>query len=124
MRKDPLQLINSIAQTVYDKKGFNILALDVRGVSTMTDYFLIAEGSVEKHLTALGKAVIQRLKQEGELPIHIEGLSEGDWVVVDCGKLVIHLFIPSMRDKYRLEALWQEGKVVDLGITVLGESHV
>ncbi len=118
MRQDPLQLINSIAQTVYDKKGFNILALDVRGISTMTDYFLIAEGSVEKHVTALGKAIIQELKHEGELPIHVEGLTEGDWVVVDCGELVIHLFMPTMRDKYRLESLWQEGKVVDLGIKV------
>jgi ribosome-associated protein len=116
MKNDPFRILNLAAQTIFNKKGFNILALDVRGVSTMTDFFLIAEGNVDKHVAALGNAVSEALKKEGERPIHSEGLSQGDWVVLDYLEVIIHLFIPGLREKYRLEELWHEGKVIDLDI--------
>lgn len=118
MNKNPFELLNRIAQTIYDKKGFNILALDVRGVSTMTDFFLIAEANADKHVISLGKHVVETLRKEGERTVHTEGLTEGDWVVLDFMEIVVHLFKPGMRDKYRLEELWQEGKIVDLKIEV------
>lgn len=121
---DSIAVLNSIAQTVFDKKGFNILALDVRDVSTLTDFFLIAEGNVDKHVVALAKAVIEKLKQEGESPIHVEGLDQGDWVVVDYLEIVIHLFKPGIRDKYRLEELWREGKIVDLEFMLAKEEQI
>jgi ribosome-associated protein len=105
--------LDAIAQAIFDKKGVNILALDVRGFSTMTEYYLIAEGSVGKHVKALSTAVTDGLKEK---PIHTEGFLEGDWVVMDYGELVIHLMIPEMREKYALEELWHEGKIVDLDI--------
>lgn len=120
MKLDPFQTLSLIAQTVFDKKGFNILAIDVREVSTMTDFFLIAEGNVDKHVSALGHAVIDVLKKVHEVPIHVEGLSQGDWVVIDYLEVVVHLFMPGVRDKYRLEELWHEGKVVDLVINKQG----
>lgn len=118
MNEEPLHQLNLIAQTLFDKKGFNILALDVRGISTMTDYFLIAEGEVDKHVMTLGKTVIEKLKEEGYHPFHTEGLTEGDWLVLDYMEVVVHLFLPAMREKYRLEELWQEAKIVDLEIVV------
>lgn len=118
MKRDPAQLLNLIAQLLYDKKGFNILALDVQGISTLTDYFLIAEGNVDKHVIALAKGVVVALKQEGEAPIHVEGLEQGDWVVIDYMDIVIHLFKPGLRDKYRLEELWREGMIIDLQIVL------
>lgn len=108
------KVLNQVAQILFDKKGINILVLDVREVSSLTDYFLIAEGNVDKHVSALAKAVIEALKKEGKHPIHVEGLDQGDWVVVDYMELVIHLFKPGMREKYRLEELWRAGKVVDI----------
>ncbi len=114
MKRDPARLLNIIAQAIYDKKGFNILALDVRGVSTLTDFFLIAEGNVDKHVIALAKESVAQLKKEGEFPLHVEGLDQGDWVVIDYLEFVIHLFKPGLRDRYRLEELWREGKIVDL----------
>ena len=92
MKKNPDQVLNQIAQILFDKKGINILALDVRGVSTLTDYFIIGEGNVDKHVIALAKTVIKTLKEEGETPMHVEGLDVGDWVVIDYLELVIHLF--------------------------------
>jgi ribosome-associated protein len=111
---EPTRILNIIAQTLFDKKGFNILALDVRGVSTLTDYFLIAEGNVDKHVIALAKEIVARLKKEGELPTHVEGLGEGDWIVIDYLEIIIHLFRPGLREKYQLERLWREGRIVDL----------
>lgn len=118
MKKDPQQLLNQIGQILFDKKGFNIMALDVRGVSTLTDYFIIGEGNVDKHAVGLAKAVIEALKKEGETPSHVEGLDSGDWIVIDYLELVVHLFKPGIREKYRLEELWHEGKVIDLKLEV------
>lgn len=111
-----LQLLNLIGQIIFDKKGFNILGLDIREISTLTDFFIIAEGNVDKHVRAIAQAIIAALKVEGHEPLHVEGLSDGSWVVIDYLEIVIHLFMPGMRERYRLEELWREGKVVDLKI--------
>lgn len=109
-------LLNRIAQTIFDKKGMNILALDLRNVSNMTDYFLIAEGSVDRHVIGIYRAIIEDLQKEGRTPLHTEGEQVGDWVVIDYGDIIIHLFTPEMREKYALEQLWHEGKIADLSI--------
>jgi ribosome-associated protein len=118
MGKNPLERLNEIAQVIYDKKGSNILALDVRGLSSITDYLLIAEGNVDRHVTAIAKAIVAELKGKGETPFHTEGLQNGDWVVIDCSEIVIHIFMPSLRGIYSLERLWDDSKLVDLNIDI------
>lgn len=118
MKRDPLATLNLIAQTIYDKKGINILALDVRGVSFMTDYVIIAEGNVDRHVSAIGKAIIEALEKQGETVEYTEGVKEGEWAVLDLFDIMVHLFQPGLRDKYQLEQLWKEGKIVDLTINV------
>jgi ribosome-associated protein len=113
---EPLKLLDVISQTIFDKKGMNIIALDVRGISTMTDYYLIAEGSVERHVKAIHHAILDAMQQHGHPVLHVEGVRESDWIVVDFGEIVIHLFIPDLREKYALENLWKEGKLVDVKI--------
>lgn len=117
MKQDSLQILDLVAQTIYDKKGFNIFALDVREISTLTNFFIIAEGNIDKHVIALAKAVIEKLKEVGLTPNHCEGIQQGDWIVIDYMDLVIHLFMPGMREKYQLEELWHEGKIIDVKIT-------
>lgn len=111
-----LNTLNLIGQAIFDKKGINILALDVRGISTITDFVIIAEGNVDRHVISLGKAIVEALEQAGEKPAHTEGLQSGDWVVLDYIEIMIHIFMPGLRDKYRLEDLWKEGKIIDLNI--------
>jgi ribosome-associated protein len=111
-----LKDLNRIAQVIYDKKGFNILVLDVREICTMTDFFIIAEGNVDRHVKALSHAISDEFSQRGVEPLHIEGQQEGDWVVLDYGDFVIHLFVPELREKYALEELWNEGRIVDVKI--------
>jgi ribosome-associated protein len=115
---DPSLYLNAIAQTIYDKKGSNILARDIREISTLTDYVIIAEGNVDKHVIAIGSAIIEHLEQLGQPPIYVEGIKTGDWVVIDYLHIVVHLFMPGMRDKYQLEQLWRKGHIVDLHIDV------
>lgn len=118
MNKDPLDILNIIAQSIFDKKGMNMLALDVRGVSTITDFVLIAEGAVDRHVISLGAAVEAALKEQGEVPVHVEGMQTGDWVVLDYVHVMVHIFMPGLREKYQLEQLWKQGKIVDLKIDV------
>lgn len=118
MTNTTFKQLNEIAQAIFDKKGFNILVLDVRGISTMTDYFIIAEGTVDRHVQALSGAVIDQLAKEGQHPLHVDGNREAEWIVLDYGDLVVHLFIPELRQKYTLEELWQKGKIVDIQIDI------
>ncbi|MBS1659072.1 MAG: ribosome silencing factor [Bacteroidetes bacterium] len=115
--EDPLAALNEIAQTIFDKKGINILALDVRGVSSLTDFVVIAEGNVDRHVKAIADAVIEKMRTLGIKPCYVEGLVEGDWVVIDYLHIMVHLFMPGLRDKYSLEQLWRKGSIVDLQVS-------
>ena len=112
--------IQKLAQVIFEKKGENIIAIDVRGISSITDYILIADGNVDRHVIALAREVEKEMKNLGENPSQVEGMQEGDWIVLDYMQVVIHLFVPEMRQRYQLERLWPDGKVIDLS---LKESH-
>jgi ribosome-associated protein len=116
MKHDLKKVLNLVAQTIYDKKGVNILALDVRGISTLTDYVIIAEGSVDKHVIAIGNAILDALHEVGFECVQKEGMVTGDWVVLDFLNIMVHLFMPGLRDKYRLEDLWKDSQILDLQI--------
>jgi ribosome-associated protein len=118
-KSDPLFYLNTIAQTIFDKKGSNILALDVREISTLTDYVVIAEGNIDKHVIAIAQAIIDRLQQFGLRAIYAEGMKTGDWIVIDYLHIMVHIFMPGLRDKYQLEQLWKEGHIIDLQIDVM-----
>jgi ribosome-associated protein len=110
-------VLNSIAQALFDKKARNVIALDLREVSSLTDYFIIAEGTVDRHVRALEFAVKDCLEEQfGLRPFHEEGQRVGDWVVLDYGSFIVHLFIPELREKYALEELWKESRIVDVVI--------
>ncbi len=115
---EPLFYLNAIAQAIFDKKGTNILALDVREISNLTDFVVIAEGNVDKHVISIAQGVIDHLTQLGQTPLYVEGFKTGDWVVIDYLNIMVHLFMPGLREKYQLEQLWREGEIVDLQIDV------
>lgn len=118
MKTTPFELLNFMAQIIYDKKGGNILALDVKGFSSITDYLLIAEGNVDRHVMSIAKTLIDELAERGCKLLHSEGLRVGDWIVLDFGEIMVHLFMPGLREKYSLEKLWNDSKIVDLEIDV------
>lgn len=117
MKRSVIDFLNRIAQIIYDKKGINILAIDVKGFSSLTDYLVIAEGNVERHVSSIARAVVDEIDKEGGPPLlYTEGLKSGDWIVLDYGEVMIHLFKPNLRERYALERLWADSKVVDLDI--------
>jgi len=116
MVEEPENYLSKIAQMLFDKKSSNIIAIDVQGISLMTDYVIIADGNVERHVLALAKEVEKVMEEASEKPVHVEGMQSGDWVILDYFEIVVHLFVPKMREKYQLERLWPEGKVIDLNL--------
>ena len=114
-KRTPLPIQHAV-QAIVDKKGENFIVLDVRDVCTMTDYFIIAEGHVPRHVSAIGDYVAERLQKEGLVPLHREGETQGEWVVLDYMSFVVHIFTPELRDYYALEELWKEGKIVSVPV--------
>jgi len=107
-----LELARYIVNILEEKKGENILLLDIREVASFTDYFVICSGTSDRMLDSLMESVLEKIKQEYSLPIRVEGLSQGGWMVADFGDVVLHLFSPDQRDYYRLEDLWERGRVL------------
>lgn len=114
MRDALKMIVYPISQILYEKKAMNILALDVQGISTMTDYMVIAEGTVNRHVSAMARTIVEQMAQKGISPSKVEGIAEGDWAVLDFGEVVVHLFQPGYREKYMLERLFPDSKLVDL----------
>jgi ribosome-associated protein len=114
------EMLQKIAQTIYDKKGFNILTLDVRHFSSMTDYIILAEGSIDRHLQALSNAVQKNLLEIQERPWRVDGEQSG-WIVLDYGDVIVHLLLPEFREKYALEQLWRMGEIMDIKINIKSE---
>jgi ribosome-associated protein len=116
---DTYEVIKAICQSLYDKKGFNILCLDVRGISSITDFFIIAEGNVSKHLQALAYSISDSLKAFDRRPLRVEGRRDSDWIVMDYGDCIIHLFIPESREKYAIEQVWSDGQIINVPIQLI-----
>jgi len=97
-----------------DHKAVDVVLLSLKGVSDMTDFFVIASGTSDTHVRALGESVQEGLKKEGNAPHHAEGLAQGRWVLLDYVDFVVHLFHPTLRSFYQLERLWSDAEVVPL----------
>ena len=94
------------AELLLDRKALDVTVLDLRKVSTATDFFLIATGRSDTHVSAIGDHLVDELKKEGVRPSGVEGMRGGRWVLVDYVDFVVHIFHPSAREFYQLERLW------------------
>ncbi|WP_336595953.1 ribosome silencing factor [Bellilinea caldifistulae] len=108
----PIELARSIINTLEDKKGENILLMDIQDIATFTDYFILCSGSSERMIESLADAVLENAKKEFQMIGKKEGYAQGGWVLVDLGDVIVHLFSPEQRDYYRLEELWSQGKIL------------
>lgn len=95
-----------------DKKGENIVLLDVSGIASFTDYFIFCNGSSTRMLTALAESLERAARTEFSLHSRIEGNADDGWILIDMGDIVVHLFDPDQRRYYSLEDLWSNGKVL------------
>ena len=95
-----------IINSLQDMKAYDIVTLDVRGKTSITDYFVIATGNSDRHVKSTAEAVAFQAKQAGQAPIGTEGLQEGEWALIDLNGVVVHVMQARVRDFYQLERLW------------------
>lgn len=107
-------LAQRAAQIALDTKAQDVVLLDLRGVTDMTDFFLIASGTSDTHARAIAEHIMETMKAEGCRANHVEGLEKGRWVLVDFVDFVVHVFHPTMRNFYQLERLWADAEQVTL----------
>lgn len=105
-------MAHKIIEALEDKKGEDILLLDIKGVASFTDYFVICNGSSDRMLDALAKGVLETTKNDYKKRGRIDGKAQEGWLVMDYGDVVVHLFAPELRAYYDLEELWSDGKVL------------
>lgn len=105
-RADVPESVQRIVELAQERKAHDIVVLDLRGISSATDHFVVASGRSDTQVKAVADNVIDEMKQEGQRPAHIEGLQGGRWVLVDFIDVVVHVFHPQARDFYQLENLW------------------
>lgn len=100
---------------VLERKGRNVVVLDLRGISSATDWFLVATGGSDVQMRAIAEHVVDELKKQDIRPEHVEGIRSGRWVLIDYIDWVVHVFHPSARDFYQLETLWGDAPVHEFG---------
>ena len=113
----PEQLAEVAVSLAADRKALDIVQLDLRGMISYTDYFVICTGRTDRQTKAIHDAIYQGLKAEyGVLPRRVEGLTQARWILMDYLDVIVHVFTPEMREHYRLEQLWGEAPALTLAV--------
>lgn len=102
------------AHAASDKKAADVVVLDLRKVASFTEYFLICTGASARQVQAISNAVEEALLQRGKRPLHIEGYSSTEWILLDYGDFIAHVFGQASRRFYDLERLWRDAQRVEV----------
>jgi ribosome-associated protein len=111
---ESLELANQIAEVIVDRLGEDVLILDLREVTTFTDYFVLCTADSRRLLDALQSSIREEMKKgdKRKIAMNVEGDPDSGWILIDYNSVIVHLFSPEMRDYYRLEELWKNARVV------------
>jgi ribosome-associated protein len=116
---NPESILAAAGQLAADRKAQEIVAIDLRGIVGYADYLLICSGRTDRQTKAIHDALHLGLKERfGLLPRRVEGQTEGNWILMDYLDVVVHVFTPDTRERYRLEQLWGEAPTVALALDV------
>ncbi|SDN54529.1 ribosome-associated protein [Lutimaribacter pacificus] len=99
-------LLTSILSSLESDKAEDIVQIDLRGKSSIGDYMIVCSGRSSRQVTAIAEKLVERLKEEFGIPVRTEGKETGDWVLIDTGDVVVHVFRPEVREFYQLEKMW------------------
>ena len=111
---ETLELVKKAVAALEDKKAEDVTIIDISGVSTIADYFIIANASNQNQLTAMQDAVDEAMYKEGVHAKQIEGNRSSTWILMDYQDIIVHLFSKEDRLFYDLERIWRDGKVIDI----------
>jgi ribosome-associated protein len=105
----PEQIAQAVEEIASDRKAVNIVELDLRDLTSLADYFVICTGRSDRQVRAIHDAIHLEMKNDhGTLPARVDGVTESQWILMDYGDVIVHVFTPEVREFYRLEQLWGE----------------
>jgi len=104
MTQESLQ--STVLSALEDLKARDVIVMDVRGLTNIADSMVIASGTSDRHVRSIAENVVEKCKESGQRPLGVEGLKDGEWVLVDLQDVVVHVMLPRVRDFYNLEKLW------------------
>ena len=113
-RFDSKEMVLAAAAAAAEKKATDLLVLEIAKLLDIADYFLICSGSSNKQTKAISNEVRRTLRENGSSPLRVAGEGKGDWILLDYGDLVIHIFTEETRDYYQLERLWRDAAQLDV----------
>jgi ribosome-associated protein len=99
--------LDTVLASLEDSKAENIVSIDIQGKSSLGDHMVIASGRSHRHVSAVADHLLKALKDAGLGNARVEGLASADWVLIDSGDIIVHVFRPEVRDFYNLEKMWQ-----------------
>lgn len=99
--------LETVLASLEDSKAENIVSIDIQGKSSLGDHMVIASGRSHRHVSAVADHLLKALKDAGLGTARVEGLASADWVLIDSGDVIVHVFRPEVRDFYNLEKMWQ-----------------
>ncbi len=106
---NPEEIAQAVAEYASDAKAVEIVQLDLRGLTSVADYFVICTGRSDRQVRAIHDRIHLGMKdQRGVLPTRVDGATQSQWILMDYGDVIVHVFTPEMREFYRLEQLWGE----------------
>ena len=108
MRPDAEEILRTVLHRLDDMKAEDILTIDLRDKSTIGDYMVVSSGRSQRHVGAVADRVVEDLREVG-VHAHVEGTPHCDWVLIDAGDIIVHVFRPEVRDFYNLEKMWVAG---------------
>jgi ribosome-associated protein len=111
VEQDSKALLALVLKSVDDDKAEDIVQIDLRGRSDVADYMVICSGRSSRQVASISEKLADRLKQEMRISVRMEGKDTGDWVLIDAGDVIVHVFRPEVREFYQLEKMWLPGAI-------------
>lgn len=113
LRAKPTSLIDVVLDTLDDAKAEDVVCIDLKGKTSIGDQMVIASGRSQRHVGAVADHLVRKLKEEGFGRARVEGLPHCDWVLIDAGDIIVHIFKPEVRDFYNLEKMWSADRPME-----------
>ena len=112
-RAAPNRLLSVVLDTLEDAKAENVVCIDIKGKTSIGDQMVVASGRSQRHVGAVADHLVRKLKDEGFGRARVEGLPHCDWVLIDAGEVIVHIFRPEVREFYNLEKMWSADRPIE-----------
>lgn len=114
MTEKGLELVELVVRSASEKKARDIIAMDMEGISLLADYFVVMHGNSDRQVGAIKRGILDAASEAGVTINSVEGKEENEWLLIDLGDVIVHVFQSEVRSFYNLEKLWSDAPTVDI----------